>query len=212
MALTDAINRGGHKLVDFLTKPNPNRGAERALTQPLPAVDYAPVNEPGSGQPLASNAWYRLIDSANREIGYMFRCRCGASNPYLYGRYDLRRELEQDHPCGARCVSIVEKKRAENGEPAIYEQVRNVEPDKDGNPIPVGAYHNLLALLPEHGKRMSERERNLVYATLPTWRLVNQKPQPPFVPVGWSGDGGVGSAPTDGWEGNPPLGSDGGWV
>lgn len=192
MAFTESLNRAGHMLVDLLT-PNPNKNSERSLAQPLPAVDYSPVNEPGSKQPLVRNTWYRLVNMADREVGYMFACRCGASNPYIYGRYDLRRELEQDHPCCGRCVHIVEKKRAEN-EPAVIEQVRLTETvldKKTHQPItlPLGAPHNLRNLLPDNGEKMSERERNMVYATLPTWRLVNEQRQAPFHQIGdWGGN------------------------
>lgn len=209
MALTGALNRAGHRLVDLLT-PNPNSGAERRLAQPLPAIDYTPVNSPGSKQPLVQNAWYRLINTANREVGYMFSCKCGASNPYLYGRYDLRRELEQDRPCCARCVSFVEKSRDENGHP-VFERTRNRETDKGGNVLPVGSYHNLLDILPDRGKHMDEKERNLVYATLPTWLLVNEKPQAPFAQIGdWGGP--VTNKADEFWDGKPPLGSDGSWI
>jgi hypothetical protein len=211
MAFTESLNRAGHKLVDLLT-PNPNAQSERRLAQPLPAVDYLPVNSPGSKQPLLSNSWYRLINSANRELGYMFYCRCGANNSYLYGRYDLRRELEQDRPCCARCVAIIERRRDDNGHP-VYEQVRNTEKDKDGNLMPVGAYHNLMDILPDRGTKMSDRERNLVYATLPTWVLITEKQQAPFVQVGDFGGNLPGeSADVVGWQGKAPLGSDGSWI
>jgi len=210
MAFTESLNRAGHKLVDLLT-PNPNRSSERRLAQPLPAVSYLPVNSPGSKQPLVQNAWYRLIDTANRERGYTFICRCGQNNSYLYGRYDLRRELEKDQPCSARCVDFIEKSRDEDGHP-VREYVRNTEKDKDGNLMPVGAYHNLLDLFPKRGADIEPHERDLTYATLPTWLLVNEKPQAPFVCTGDWGGNDVASRATDGWEGRPPQGSDGSWV
>jgi hypothetical protein len=206
MSLLESLNRNGHRLVDLLT-PNPNQsGQERRLAQPLPAIDYTPVNSPGSKQPNVRNAWYRLINTANREVGYTFNCRCGASNPYLYGRYDLRRELEQDRPCCARCTAVIENRRDENGH-SIYEQVVNTEKDKDGNVIPVGAYHNLLDILPNRGKDMDEKQRNLVYATLPTWLLVNEKPQAPFAQTGdWGGNDDGNSAAQ--WDGTKVNGRD----
>jgi hypothetical protein len=202
MAFTESLNKNLHKAVDFLTRPNPNRGAERLLAQHLPAIDYAPVNEPGSQHPLIRKAWYRLLDGSNKESGYVFLCACGQSNFYAYGKYDLRRELEQDRPCCARCVSIIEKKSTQDGEPPIYEQVRNTETDAKGNVIPVGAYHNLLDLLPESGKRMNERERNMVYATLPTYRLHNasQQPRGPIQLGDWGGNLPGESADATAWD------------
>ncbi len=203
MAFAETLNRGGHKLVDLLTKPSTKTG-ERALAQPLPAVDYLPVNEVGSKQPNINNAWYRLVGSSGQEKGMLFLCRCGVSNAYLFGKYDLRRELENDHHCSAGCVHIIEKKN-EHGDVSSFEQVRHERTDEHGNVIPVGAPHNVLDLLPDHGKNMSDRERDKVYATLPTWRLYDMKPQPPFLQVGEE-DSSVQ------WAGNAPLGADGRWV
>lgn len=206
MAFAESLNRAGHKLVDLLA-PNPNAGSERRLAQSLPAIDYLPVNSPGSKQPLIRNAWYRLVNMQNREIGYMFLCRCGASNAYLYGRYDLRRELEQDRPCCARCTAIIEKRDPESKDVLSFERVVNTERDKDGNVIPVGAYHNLKDILPSRGDKMSDDERNKVYATLPCWLLVNEKPQAPFTQTGdWGGNDDGNSAA--GWDGAKVSGRD----
>lgn len=189
-------------IAETIYSPNPNRGAERATSQPLPAVDYTPVNIPGSRQQTQNNAWYRLLSVDGREKGKMFLCRCGQANAYLFGNFDLNRELEHEHNCSARCIHVIEKKRAEDGQPAILEQVRAV----DDKGFPVGAPHNLLNLLPEQGKRMSERERNLVYSTLPTWQIHNSTGASSPYQNTWD------DAEPVSWEGNAPLGSDGRWV
>jgi hypothetical protein len=199
MALLENLRK---TVAEAIYTPNPNRGAERATAQPLPAVDYTPVNIPGSRQPLIQNAWYRLVAVDGHEVGMAFLCRCGVANRYMFGKYDLRRELEHDHNCSARCVHVVEKKRAENGEPAIMEQVRLV----DDKGLPLGALHSLLNLLPEQGKRMSERERDKVYATLPTWQISNGGAAAQPYQSTWN------DQDVDPWQGKAPQGSDGSWV
>ena len=204
MAFLDNVR---NNLADLI-RANPK--AERTFVQPPPVVNYQPVNDPGSQQPMRMNQWYRLIGSANQGVGFLFNCRCGFGNKYLYGAYDLRRELETPHPCSARCTSIVEQKNTD-GEVVSYRTVVNTEKDKDGNPIPVGAYHCLRDLLPQHGEAMSEHDRNLVYALLPTWRLVNDKPAVPFTQTGdWGGP--VTNRDDEFWDGKPPVGSDGRWL
>jgi len=188
----------------------PNSKAERALVQPVPVISYQPVNDPGSTQPMRTNQWYRLIGSASQGVGFMFNCGCGCGNRYLFGAYDLRRELEIPRPCSARCTSIVEQKDTD-GTVISYRRVVNTEKDKDGNSVPVGAYHSLLDLLPNHGDGMNERERNLVYATQPTWRLIQEKAAPPFTTTGdWGGS--VTNRDDELWDGKPPAGSDGRWI
>jgi len=215
MAFLEALNSNLHRAVDVLTRVNPNSGTERLLAQPLPAVDFSPVNEPGSRQPLMTNAWYTLVDSARTPRGFMFNCICGQSNPYLHGAYDLRRELENDHFCRAHCVRVDVTGTDDMGKPI---RTVAVEKDKDNNPTPQGKIHNLRHLLHKNGEGMDERNRNMVYSTLPTWRLgPAATAAPPFIPVGDMG----GNMPGDSfdyvkWNGQGgdkgPPGSDGRWI
>lgn len=207
MAFLETTRKAIVRLID----PNPNKSAETQTSQPLPAVDYTPANVPGSHQQLRQHCWYTLVGLDARELGYAFICRCGYSNVYLFGKFDLRRELEHDHHCGARCMAIVEKAKDHQGLP-VYERVVLTEKDDKGNPIPVGASHNLLSVLPDNGLHMSDTERNKWYATLPHWQMGNTNtPKPPFTLVGDWGDNAP-SADKEGWAGNVPLGSDGRWV
>jgi hypothetical protein len=174
MSAGEKIASAFHWAGNRIHSPNPNKG-DRAV-QPLPAVDFSPVNEPGSKQPFVRPAWNTMLGSASQQVGMVWHCQCGQSNPFLASpRYNLYRELEKDHFCQACCVEIINKYTTdEQGKPqfAGCEQVRRTAKNENGNEVPVGARFNLLDLLPDQGKHMSEKERDRVYATLPTWRLV----------------------------------------
>lgn len=171
-----------------LIAPNRNRHAETLTSQQLPAVDYTPVNIPGSQQPQRNNCWYRLVGLDGRELGYMFLCKCGQSNIYMFTKHDLNRQLEREYHCVNRCASVIQETSRDHQGLPVYKRVVHTEKDKDGNVIPVGAPHSLLTLLPENGKDMPDRERDMVYATLPTWQIGNRtSAQSPFVMIGDQG-------------------------
>lgn len=197
MAFREAVSNIFHAIGDVVSKPISTGSGERGIMLAMPVTDYTPVNEP-SGTPgrMVKNAFYRLIGSDNRDKGLMFLCRCGVSNPFLFGNYNLRRELEQDHHCCANCVSIIEK-RSKDGELEKVEQVRHTRTDEKGNVFPVGAPFNLRDCLPDRGEGLSEAERDKCYATLPTWRLQPDRTGAPFMSTwddsqkdvyGWDGD------------------------
>jgi len=192
MAFRETAANIFRSVANALERPSVNVG-ERGIALAFPGPNLLPANEPG-GQ-VTNNAFYRLVGEDNRDKGVMFLCRCGASNAFLFGKYNLNRELEAEHHCQAGCVSVIQKLNKQ-GELINYEQVRHVRHDDKGNPIAVGAPFSLLDCLPNRGKGMSETERDKCYATLPTWRFGRpSQPQSPFrlindddLAVAWDGD------------------------
>jgi len=190
MAFKEAVSNVIRSIADTLHQPS----REAAIAQPFPHVDLRPVNEPGSQRPIQRRAWYRIIDASGTDRGMVYICGCGHSNPYYFGRYNLLRELENAHYCGARCASVVAM-NAEKGP----EQIRHTITDDKGNVIPVGAPHSLRELLPDQGRKMAEGERDKVYATLPTWRQASARQQrAPFAST-WNDNAGEVV-----WEGSKP--------
>lgn len=174
MSATERLSNVLRSMADIIHRPNPNHG-DFAVIQPLPRVDFRPVNEPGSSQPLRRNAWYILIGSASQDLGLLWLCACGESNPFLaQPRYNLYRELEKVQHCRACCAQAVPQYQMdEQGRVQLvrFDQKVTYIKDAHGDQVRVGTPFTLLNLFPDQGKKLSADDRDSVYATLPTFRL-----------------------------------------